>query len=376
MTYELAKSWVSHGHQVTVFTSNQMDQEREGPQGEEIIDGIRVFRFGNRFPRLARRLPSLFFAQTGMLKELQSIRGRFDVVHIAEARGPHVRWAAAQCAKQRIPIVWSAYGGLAKGSGARRIYRKAHDMIFHTARLVRAANGLIAQTENEAATYRAFGGIESQIRQIPLGINLSDLPGCHGRDAFRERLGILPTDQVILFLGRIHWTKGLQLLIPAFAKISTRVPNLKLVIVGWDHGFLKNVHRLIEQHQMEDRVVLAGPVYGNERFNAYAAADLFCLTSPVFEETSLAAVEACGMSKGCVLTKECEVPGLEDANCGKVVSSNIESIAEALGEAFERGTFSFWGGNAHGFVSRELSIEAVARRHEVFFSEIIGRIDR
>ena len=71
-----------------------------------------------------------------------------------------------------------------------------------------------------------------------------------------------------------------------------RVPEAHLVAVGWDHGHLDTVRRLAQSLDVANAVTFSGPVFGTDRLAAYLDADVFAITPSIFEETSLAALEA------------------------------------------------------------------------------------
>jgi glycosyltransferase involved in cell wall biosynthesis len=370
MTFELARQWVERGHQVTVYTSDQQDERRRFSGPEDSLDGITIRRFRNPVNALATRYPFLFHYPAGIARALQSVKGQFDIAHIAEARGPHNRWAAKYLPLQGTPFVWSAYGGLAEGRGARQTYRKWHDRLFDTGSMVQTADGLIAQTVHEAEVYRRFGASPSRIRLIRLAVNFSEFEQLPARGGFRRRLGIGEREKLVLFLGRIHRTKGLPLLIPAFADVVRRMPEARLAVAGWDHGFLSKARHLSSQFGLGDKVLFSGPVYGADRLTAYVDADVFALTPDVFEETSLAALEACACGTPCVVTGQCEIPGLDEAEAGSTVNYDRAQVARALIENLEGDSSAKRGANARRMVRERFSITAVAAEHEQFFKEI------
>jgi glycosyltransferase involved in cell wall biosynthesis len=61
-THEVAKSWVSSGHEVCLFTSRFPNSEKE-----EVVDGVKIIRAGGRFSvyKEARRLYSTRFCMEG-----------------------------------------------------------------------------------------------------------------------------------------------------------------------------------------------------------------------------------------------------------------------------------------------------------------------
>jgi glycosyltransferase involved in cell wall biosynthesis len=370
MTYELAKAWVQHGHQVTVFTSDQHEGGGQFAELEERMDGIAIHRFRNPVNALATKYPFLFFRPTGMLDALGKIKGKFDVIHVAESRGPHNRWVARQAPRQQVPAAWSAYGGLAAGEGTRRIYRKLHDQVFNTRNIIRRTNGLIAQTSHEEEVYRDFGAAPAQIRRIPLAVNWADFQTLPARGQFRQKLGLGGRQKLVVAMGRIHWTKGLQLLVPAFGEAAREVPDAYLAVVGWDHGYLGQIRKMVAELSLGDRVLFPGPIYGADRLTAYVDADLFALTPGIYEETSLAALEACACGTGCVITRQCEIPGLDESNAGLTVEYEVGQISRALARGLRDNRAPIWGADARRMVLDRFTTETVARRHEQFFEEL------
>ncbi len=370
MTFDLARQWVKHGHQVTVFTSDQIDSRHRSTNLHDIMDGIHIHRFKNPHNFLAARYSFLFLYPMGLARALQSCAEQFDVAHLAEARGRHTHWAARFLPQQNVPFVWSAYGGLADGEGTRRVYRQAHDHLFNTAGMVQKAAGLIAQTDHEAGVYSRFGAHPDQIRVISLGVNWNDFESLPPRGEFRRKIGLSDKNKLILFVGRVHWTKGLQLLIPAFAEVARRMPQARLAIVGWDHGFLNRAKQIAIELHLSDRVFFLEPLFGRERLSAYVDADVFALMPCVYEETSLSALEACACGTCCVITKQCEIPGLDENTAGFIVEYDREQVANALWQSLQQGFSERCGANARRLVQERFTITAIAKEHERFFADI------
>jgi glycosyltransferase involved in cell wall biosynthesis len=252
----------------------------------------------------------------------------------------------------------------------RRIYRQVHDCIFDTASMVQRASGLIAQTAHEASVYSQFGARPDQIREIPLGVNWNDFETLPLRGQFRRKIGLTDKDKLILFVGRVHWTKGLQLLIPAFADVARRVPHTHLAIVGWDHGFLNRAKQITTELRLSDRVFFLEPLFGSERLLAYVDADVFALTPCVYEETSLSALEACACGTSCVITKQCTIPGLDENAAGFTVDYDREQVANALWQILQQGFSEQCGTNARRLVQERFTIAAIAKEHERFFEDV------
>ncbi len=367
VTYELGCEWVRRGHTVSVYTSDQLDARTRTSRTLENMEGIEVHRFRNPVHGLATRYPYLFYRPAGLKGALRHLAGRYDIVHVVESRGPHNRWVSDCVPLQGIPFVWSAYGGLADGVGFRRVYRSLHDKMFKTSRIVRRAGGLIAQTNHEVETYLRFGASPTRIREIPLGINADEFNQLPRRGIFRARVGIEPQDKVILFVGRIHATKGLDLLMRSFAEVLKVIPTARLVIVGWDQGYLARTQLLVRDLAIARNVLFSVPVYGKARLEIYVDADVFAMTPLFYEETSLAALEAAACGIPCVLTKQCEIPGLEQARGGAVVSATKERVSGAIIDCLSQGAGGIRGENARRLVFERFTTKATAIEHEFFF---------
>jgi glycosyltransferase involved in cell wall biosynthesis len=373
ITFELARQWVQHGHEVTVYTSDQESDCQRFEALKTSLAGINIQRFRNPINLLAARYGFLFYYPLGLAQALRAVREQFDLVYVAESRGPYNRWVARYVPIQGIPFVWSAYGGLAEGQGLRRVYRTVYDRIFGTRDMVQKADGLIAQTTHERNIYFHFGADANRVHVIPLAVNMRDFKILPPRGKFRQALGIGEEEKVILFLGRIHWTKGLQVLIPAFADLVRSMPNSRLVIVGWDNGFLRRAKQLVHRLKIDGKVLFPGSLYGIERFRAYADADVFALTPGVYEETSLAALEACACGIPCVITQQCEIPGLDEAKAGITVEYSREKVARALTEILNENVTEHWGVRARCLVQDRFAIEVVSAEHERLFEQICSK---
>ena len=77
-----------------------------------------------------------------------------------------------------------------------------------------------------------FGIPASRVSVIPFGINNTCPVTELGRSEARERIGLGPSEKVLLFFGQIAPYKGLEYLISAFSEIARRDPDYRLLIIG------------------------------------------------------------------------------------------------------------------------------------------------
>src|SRR5207302_788705 len=92
-------------------------------------------------------------------------------------------------------------------------------------------------------------------------------------------------------LGRLHPKKGCDILLDAFARLSSR-ESTSLILAGPDQiGWEKDLRRQVESLNLTDRVVFTGMLQGAMKQGAFASADAFVLPSHQ-ENFGISVVEA------------------------------------------------------------------------------------
>jgi glycosyltransferase involved in cell wall biosynthesis len=133
-----------------------------------------------------------------------------------------------------------------------------------------------------------------------------------------------------LFLSRIHPKKGLQLLLPAWAKLGARAADWQLVIAGPDEaGYLSEIRALARSLGLGDRVIFTGLVTGEVKTRLLYSADLFIL--PSYSEgfpMSVLEAWACGLSV--LATRECNVGDISAAQAGWECDATLDSLGQGL----------------------------------------------
>lgn len=367
VTYDMARQLVRRGHAVDVLTTDALDADGRLPAGATCLDGVSVWRSRNLSNRLAWKynvfLPLSFGAQLRQALETA------DVVHLFGFRSYQSAVVVREL-RRRVPYVVSAFGQMARAAGPKRPVKVLFDLLWGH-RLLREASALIAQTEDEVRWYRRFGGQEERIHQVPLAVDLGELGDPPERGTFRRALGIGESEVVVLFLGRIHPYKGLDVLLRAFAEVRARREYLRLVIAGRDDGYLAAARTLGARLAPEGSVLFPGPVYGKARFAAYQDADVFAITPSEPEQTSLAALEACACGTPVLVSEQASIPGLEAAQAGLIVPHDAAAVARALARLVDSaGERARMGQRAARLVRERFSWEGVIAELERVYDQV------
>ncbi|HLC11527.1 MAG TPA: glycosyltransferase [Candidatus Bathyarchaeia archaeon] len=306
VSFNLAKALAKRGHAVTVFTTDFREKKARRVSGGSLdgLDGLSVQYFMNLSNRLANER---LYVPIRMASALKANLPSFDIVHLHDFRSFLSLAVHHYASEYGVPYVLQAHGSVDtffdKGPVKRMFDRVwGHDIVLEACKL-------IATAPLEAAQYESMGATQDRIAVIPNGIDTSEFSRLPQRNEFRRKLGIPDEWKVILFVGRIHRTKGLDLLIDAFGRLPGGLDRVGLVIAGPDDGYLSTVRKMVEHRGLSTNVWLVAGVYGREKLAAYASADLFVLPSR-YEIFGLVAIEAitCGVTT--VVTDACGVAPL------------------------------------------------------------------
>jgi len=120
------------------------------------------------------------------------------------------------------------------------------------------------------------------------------------REAIRERYGLKSDDQMILFIGRLVWVKGVDKLIMAMPHVLQKVANAKLVILGLG-DMEEHLKNMVQGLKLEDTVKFRFEFVPEEdRIAHYAACDIAVFPS-LYEPFGIVALEAMSMEKPVVV---------------------------------------------------------------------------
>lgn len=148
---------------------------------------------------------------------------------------------------------------------------------------------------------------------------------------FRGKFNIEIDKKIVLFLGRIHKVKGLDILIPAFGKLCKETDNLLLVIAGPDEkGYKAKVEKMIMENNVENNILFTGHIDGELKWSAYKSAEVFVLPSYT-ENFGMAALEAMISGTPVVMSKEVGLGwDIKEENIAIVVDTDVDSLLNGI----------------------------------------------
>jgi len=194
----------------------------------------------------------------------------------------------------------------------------------------------------------------------------------------RARYELKENDQMVLFLGRLVWVKGVDKLITAMMHVLQKAPNAKLVIVGL--GDMQDyLTRLVQNLRLQDAVKFRFEfIPEEERIAHYAACDVAVFPS-LYEPFGIVALEAMSMEKPVVVgasgvsgMREVVVPAGQEQTGFHVNPNDPTDIALGIISALQDPKESLrLGQNGRKRVLQEFSWDIIAKKTIQIYNELL-----
>lgn len=180
------------------------------------------------------------------------------------------------------------------------------------------ANVLHAITPDEKQNlYKLFG--HKNIEVIPNSISYTEI------DSYN--LQRQECDKFILFVGRLHPKKGIDLLIKAFSKLKDK--DIRLKIAGPFNEYKNELDVLIKRLNIENKVEFLGMVTGDEKYQLFKNAWVF--VAPSYSEVvGMVNLEAGISGTPVITTYQTGLYKEWNDNGGILINPNIQELDKAL----------------------------------------------
>lgn len=270
-----------------------------------------------------------------MARRLTRITPTYDLVHV------HSLWLFPQFAGQwaarraRVPYIVSPHGALDPYLREHGRRRKAVSDIAWQRRMLRDAALLHITTEQEGELIADIAP-RTPRHTVPVGIWVDRLDGLGEAARFRARFLGGSCAQIILFLGRITYKKGLDVLISAFTHVARALPHATLVVAGPDdEGLRPRLERLAQAEGVAERILFSGPLYQQDRADAFAAATIWALSSHT-ENFGVAVMEALAAGLPTIVSTEVNLAAIiRESDAGVVAPATPDAFGAAMVELLQ-----------------------------------------
>jgi glycosyltransferase involved in cell wall biosynthesis len=363
----LCKSLVDSGHEVHVFTTNIDGKEESNvPLDQPVdLDGVKVWYFQSKFLR------KLFFSPK-MKRRLRKEAGFFNLLHIHSLFVWPTLMAARFANSKGIPYVLSPHGMLNPTliHKKNRWVKLAWISLFDRWNMKRAS-GIHYTSALENNEAEGFAGKLPAAFVVPFGIDLATDENKATNVVGPIELAL--NNEYILFLGRVHWKKGLDRLIRAMSYVH----HAELIIAGNDEdNFGAELRKIAHEHGLNSRIKFIGPVYGAEKKILYEKASIFVLSS-YSENFAMTVLEA--MAAGCPVIVTPEV-GLADSliesGAGIVTHGDPKKLAVSInGLLADRELRRQMGEVGRRTAMEQFAWDKIARQMTAVYERILKRVE-
>jgi glycosyltransferase involved in cell wall biosynthesis len=328
---EMARATARRGHSVDILTTDQDGPGRlDVPLGTPVVEqGVSTTYFPVSRPRFWG-----FSAPLG--RALRLAIPRHDVVHVHSLYLFHDLVAGHLCRKHGVPYLVRPHGTLDPYIHRRHRLRKQIVEALFENRNLRGAAALHFTSEDERRlavpyTFGAPGVV------IPLGLDLDDYRDLPAAGTFKAAYPVLRDKRVLLFLGRLNFKKGLDILIRAFARICDHRTDTVLVLAGPDNdGLGPRVRAWAVEAGVDDRVLFTGMLLGRVKLAALRDAELFALPSHS-ENFGISVIEAMACGVPVVISDKVNLShDVRAADAGLVTPCDADRVGEALLDLLDR----------------------------------------
>lgn len=288
--HELSEALAASGEIVHVITTSH-----DGAPFFENLNGVYVHRLpvdhSGRTPFYHWTF-EMNLAMTDHLVRWKENGGRIDLLHAHD-------WMVFHTAREikksyGIPLIatihateWGRNQGNLHSDLQRNIHQIEWKLTYESDRV------FVCSSYMREEVVRIFQLPEEKVSVHPNGIQLpSPSAACERPPALSG------ADQVIFYIGRLVYEKGVQVLIGAMPAILSQVPHAKLIIAGT--GPMEPELRAAAAH-LNDRVLFTGFIDDEYRAQLYNAADV-CVIPSLYEPFGIVALEAMANRKPLVIS--------------------------------------------------------------------------
>lgn len=324
----MARYQAKAGHKVAICTTNADFPKGtlKVPSNEPLLrDGTLIFHFPVQLRPLMVSIPLWRWLKSNIIS--------FDIIHIHGLYRFPVTSAAFWARKMGVPYVIMPHGSLDPFLYNQSRYnlplKRIYERLFDIPNLKQAA--AVHYTAEEEARQASFLKLRTKPVVVPNGIDWQSYRRLPPKGNFRRRIGLNDQAPLVLFLGRINFKKGLDLLVPAFGLVVQKYPEAILAFVGPDNeGYGLKVRRWCKEQGIQDKVYHVDHLGFENVKEAYVDANVFVLPSYT-ENFGLTVIEAIACGTPVVISDQVNIcQEIQKLGAGIVVGLDPREMADAI----------------------------------------------
>lgn len=332
-------------------------------QGDEPwVDGVTRFVNGGDFEEVVQRVGP-------------------GIVHLHGIWSMALHRCAVVCRRLGIKYVIAPRGMLEPWSLQQKWLKKQIARWLYQDHDLKCAAALHATAESEAEQFRKLG-FKNPIIVSPNGVNV---PKEDKNFALQLQLKTQtnPNFRRVLFVSRMHPKKGVMELVEAWGRLVVSLQSS--VISGWccelvytvsgelEKEYESKVKARVKELGLDGQFIFTGALNDDEKWEAYARADLFVL--PTYSENfGIVVAEALWAGVPVITTKGTPWHELEENKCGWWIDVGVDPVVKALRESLviSRQSLSEMGERGRRLVEEKYTWDAVVKVTVKGYMEVLN----
>ena len=270
-----------------------------------------------------------------------------DIVHVHSLWMMHTNYAYKGVKGRDVKFCVQTHGMLSPYALSISSWKKKLVLALGQRTALKKADMLIATCYEEYQDIRNFG-LKNPVAVIPNGLDLPQLENVEKRKS-------------VVFLGRIHKVKGVDLLVEAWRKIEGKFKDWDLVIAGpTESDYAQDV---IAQASKLKTVSFTGEIKGKEKEQLLTQSAVYVLPTHT-ENFGISVGEALACGTPVVTTTGAPWSGLIENDCGLWIDLSVENLTKALEDMMSRpmDELARMGQNGRRWIERDFSWDEIARK--------------
>jgi glycosyltransferase involved in cell wall biosynthesis len=337
---KLTEKMAQQGLSVSILTSSNNEEHIIYPEKVKLINNKESF--------LSKiwKGHSFTFKKTAEKEVLNC-----DIIHI-HGTWHYPQYIAYQLAKKyKKPFILSPLGSLDPWCLNYKSFKKKIFSFLIQNKILKEASFIHALTEKENHNILNFNK-NCQTVTIPAGLDIENKE----RNSFATK--------TIVFLGRLHPIKGLDILAEAFGIIKEKRKDVQLLIIGSDeNNYKKKIEKILKNNNSLDQTIFTGLLTGSDKIKMLCSSDIFVL--PSYSETfGLSILEAMSCKLPVIISNQCNIASEVKESCsGIIVNLNKKDLAEAIIELLDNKNLAKeMGENGHKLIQEKFNWNKITNK--------------
>lgn len=303
------------------------------------------------------------------LKFLISHIREYDIIHFSGVWNFPVIWGPSIARWFGVPYVMTLHGALYP-----ELYYQGNTWFkrIHYFGLLRKnlmhASAVHCTAAHEKESLLSFTNLKLAVNIIPYGLD---------DDVGVERLRLIKRNEnakVILFIGRLNWKKGLDILFSAFSKLLESDGAYKLLCVGPDDDHYRQKIDHLLSIEAKKRVIFPGMLSGKEKVEVFCSADIFVLPS-YSENFGMTVIEAAKYKLPMIISNKVGLATEVAAyDAGLIINTDVSDLVGAIKKLTSDVVLSQrLSNNAYKMFEEQFKLEQVVQQFSNLYQDIVSR---